>query len=94
MSSPAATTFGTLAVIENPSYVRGASAPPLMYEAIGRALERAAERWPNREAIVVRHQQRRLSCAELNSEADQLAAGLLVLGLEPAERIGIWAVAV
>jgi fatty-acyl-CoA synthase len=78
-------------VIHNPSYVRGATSPPLMYETIGRALERAAECWPDREAIVVRHQQRRLSYAELNSEADQLAAGLLVLGLEPGERIGIWA---
>jgi fatty-acyl-CoA synthase len=78
-------------VIHNPSYVRGATSPPLMYETIGRALERAAERWPDRAAIVVRHQQRRLSYAELNSEADQLAAGLLALGLEPGERIGIWA---
>jgi fatty-acyl-CoA synthase len=78
-------------VIHNPSYVRGATSPPLMYETIGRALERAAECWPDHEALVVRHQQRRLSYAELNSEADQLAAGLLVLGLEPGERIGIWA---
>jgi len=78
-------------VIDNPSYVRGACAPPLMYETIGGALERAAERWPDREAIVVRHQQRRLSYGELNSEADQFAAGLLALGLEPGERIGIWA---
>jgi fatty-acyl-CoA synthase len=78
-------------VIHNPSYVRGATSPPLMYETIGRALEHAAERWPNHEAIVVRHQQRRLSYAELNSEADQLAAGLFALGLEPGERIGIWA---
>ncbi len=78
-------------MIDNPSYVRGASAPPLLYETIGGALERAAERWPDREAIVVRHQQRRLSYGELNCEADQLAAGLLALGLEPGERIGIWA---
>jgi fatty-acyl-CoA synthase len=78
-------------VIENPSYVRGPSAPPLMYETIGRALQRAAARWPDRDAIVVRHQQRRLTYAELNGGADQLAAGLLALGLESGDRIGLWA---
>ena len=78
-------------MIHDPSYVRGATSPPLMYETIGRALERAAECWPDREAIVARHQQRRLSYAALNSEADQFAAGLLVLGLEPRDRIGVWA---
>ena len=78
-------------MIHNPSYVRGATSPPLMYETIGRTLECAAERWPDREALVVRHQQRRLSYAELNREADQLAAGLFALGLEPGERIGVWA---
>lgn len=78
-------------MIRHPSYVRGASAPALKYETIGRTLEHAAERWPDREAVVVVHQQRRLSYGELNSEADQLAAGFLALGLEPGERIGIWA---
>ena len=78
-------------MISNPSYVRGAGVPALMYETIGHALERTAERWPDREALVVRHQQRRLSYWELNRQVDDLAAGLLALGLEPGERIGIWA---
>ncbi|MHB8815931.1 MAG: AMP-binding protein, partial [Steroidobacteraceae bacterium] len=70
-------------MIGNPSYVRGAGAPALMYETTGQALERAAERWPDRDALVVRHQERRLSYAELNGQVDELAAGLLALGLEP-----------
>jgi fatty-acyl-CoA synthase len=78
-------------MIGNPSYVRGANAPALMYETIGHALERAAQRWPDRDALVVRHQQHRLSYAQLNAQVDELAAGLLALGLEPGERIGIWA---
>ena len=73
------------------SYVCGGSSAPLRYETVGGVLERAAERWPDGEALVVRHQGRRLSFRELNALSDRVAAGLLALGLEPGDRIGIWA---
>jgi fatty-acyl-CoA synthase len=76
---------------ETLSYVCGSSNQRLMYETIGRALERAAERWPEREAVVVRHQQQRLTYRQLNAQCDEIAAGLLALGLEPGDRVGIWA---
>ncbi len=43
-----------------------------------------------RPALVVRHQKVRLAYGELRREVDKLAAGLLTLGLEPGDRIGIW----
>ncbi len=43
-----------------------------------------------RPALVVRHQKVRLTYGELRNEVDKLAAGLLTLGLEPGDRIGIW----
>jgi fatty-acyl-CoA synthase len=42
------------------------------------------------EALVVRHQNVRLSYAELRLKVDALACGLRRLGLAPGERIGIW----
>ncbi|HEX9771811.1 MAG TPA: AMP-binding protein [Kiloniellales bacterium] len=73
------------------SYVHGASATPLLGETVGANLERTVARWPDRDAVVVRHQDVRWSYAALNEAVDGLAAGLLGLGLEPGERVGIWA---
>ena len=73
------------------SYVHGVSAMPLLGETIGANLERAAARWPDREAVVVCHQDVRWTYAALNGAVDRLAAGLLALGLEPGQRVGIWA---
>src|SRR5690348_9465209 len=73
-----------------PSYVCGISSVPLLGETIGQHFDRAVARWPHREALVVRHQQIRWTYAELKARVDSLAAGLLTLGLEPGDRIGIW----
>jgi fatty-acyl-CoA synthase len=73
------------------SYVHGVSSTPLLGETIGANLERAAAGWPDREAVVVCHQDVRWTYATLNEAVDKLAAGLLALGLEPGQRVGIWA---
>jgi fatty-acyl-CoA synthase len=73
------------------SYVRGANAPPLLEDTIGLALERAAEQWQCRPAIVAPFQNIQWTYEELNARADALATGFLELGLEPGDRIGIWA---
>ncbi|HEX7289272.1 MAG TPA: AMP-binding protein [Candidatus Angelobacter sp.] len=74
-----------------PSYVSGVSAIPLLGETIGEIFCRAAARWPRREALVVRHQNIRWTYDAVKQRVDELAAGLLSLGLEPGDRIGIWA---
>jgi fatty-acyl-CoA synthase len=72
------------------SYVHGASDIPLLGMTIGQCLDATAERYPNNDALIVRHQNVRLSYAALKREVDALAAGFIALGLEPGERIGIW----
>ena len=72
------------------SYAHGSSATPLISDTIGEALDKAAERWPDREAVVVRDQGIRLTFAELRREVDRLAAGLIALSLRPGDRIGSW----
>jgi fatty-acyl-CoA synthase len=63
---------------------------PLIGETIGSHFDRAAARWAGREALVVRHQQIRWTYAELKTHVDALAAGLIALGFEPGDRVGIW----
>lgn len=72
------------------SHVIGASQPPLLEETVGQLLARIAARWPDRPALVVPAQGVRMSYAELDRAVTRLAAGLLALGLELGDRIGIW----
>ena len=72
------------------SYVHGASAVPLIGDTIGVHFDRAVARWPESEALVVRHQGVRWTYRELQTQVDAFAAGLLALGLEPGDRVGIW----
>src|SRR5688572_22946453 len=72
------------------SYVHGASAEPFIGETIGVHFDRAVRRWPSSEALVVRHQAIRWTYSELQQRVDAVAAGLLALGLEPGDRVGIW----
>ncbi len=74
-----------------PSYVCATSDEPLLYETVGAILDRAAARWGGRDALIVRHQGIRWTYGQLNEAADRLAAGLMRLGLEPGDLIGIWA---
>ena len=72
------------------SYVHGASDKQLIGQTIGRFFDEACARHAEREALVVRHQNVRLTYAQLKSRVDALACGLMRLGLEPGDRIGIW----
>ena len=72
------------------SYVSGSSSHPLIGETIGNCFERSAEKWSEREALVVRQQNVRYTYAQLKQRVDALAMGLLKLGMHPGDRIGIW----
>ena len=72
------------------SWVKGACEPALLEMTIGQALDRAAERWGERDALVSAAQGIRWSWRELAQRAEEMAAGFLALGLEAGDRIGIW----
>ncbi len=73
------------------SYYHMGSTAPLLGSTIPQHFAAVAHRFPDREAIVSRHQQRRLSYAELAASVDLLARGLLGLGFVRGERVGVWA---
>jgi fatty-acyl-CoA synthase len=72
------------------SYVHGASDTPLIGDTIGVHFDRIAERFAERDALIVRHQQIRWTYRELKERVDACAAGLLALGLKRGDRIGVW----
>src|SRR5260370_30570889 len=72
------------------SYVHGASETPLLGETIFTNLRRTAARFGDREALVVAHQSRRSSYAQLVQECEQVARGLLARGVRKCDRVGIW----
>jgi fatty-acyl-CoA synthase len=73
-----------------PSYVHGACATPLIGQTIGAYFDRTAEQYGERDALIVRHRQIRWNWRELQQRVDDFAAGLIALGLERGERVGIW----
>ena len=72
------------------SYVHGASDVPLLGETIFQNLRRTAERFGNREALVVAHQDHRSTYAELVEECELVARGLMARGVRKGDRVGIW----
>ncbi|HUN41642.1 MAG TPA: AMP-binding protein [Acetobacteraceae bacterium] len=72
------------------SYAHGVSTVPLLGETIGAHFDRIVARWPDRPALIVRQQNIHWSWHELGQRVDAFAAGLVKLGLQPGERIGIW----
>ncbi len=72
------------------SYASGPSAKPLIGRTIGADLEATAERLPDHEAIVVPFQDVRLTYGEFDERVDEVARGLLALGLDQGDRVGIW----
>ena len=76
--------------MEQLSYVHGAIQTPLLGETLGASFDRTVARWGDRPALVVRSQGVRWTYSELAAQAEAFAAGLLALGVEPGDRVGIW----
>ncbi|MBC7859585.1 MAG: AMP-binding protein [Burkholderiaceae bacterium] len=76
--------------MQQASYVHGAHTTPLIGATIGAYLDGVAERFGDHEALVVAHQKVRWNYREFHQRVSNLAAGLLRLGLNPGDRIGIW----
>ena len=64
-----------------PSYAHGASPVPLLGETIGENLRGTVERFGDREALVVRHQNYRATYRELWDLTTAAARGLLAIGV-------------
>lgn len=73
------------------SYACGGALAPLITQTLGDFFDAMATRQGEHEALVSRHQGRRLSYAELRREVDRLASTMLRSGLRKGDRVSIWA---
>jgi len=73
-----------------PSYTHGASDQPMIGDTIGVHFDRTVARHPNRPALIVHQQGINWAWAELAANVEAFAAGLVALGLQPGDRVGIW----
>jgi fatty-acyl-CoA synthase len=76
--------------MSSPSYAKGPQPSPLLVETIGASLARTVAEHPDRPALISRHQEVRLSYAELDAEVDRIARALIAAGLERGDRLGLW----
>jgi fatty-acyl-CoA synthase len=79
-------TFGDPAL----AHERGEDHPALLTDTIGEALERAARRWPDQDALVDVAAGRRWTYRQFVDDVRRLAAGMDAAGLRQGDRVGIW----
>ena len=72
------------------AYVVGRSQPALEKITVGDFFTRTVSLYPNREACVFCQSGERWTWSQLSQKVDQLAAGLLALGIYKGDRVGIW----
>ncbi|MGX1022124.1 fatty-acyl-CoA synthase [Pseudomonas sp. Y3 TE3536] len=77
--------------MHQPSYSQGNQDKPLLTHCIGDAFDTTVARFPDREALVVRHQALRYTWRQLAEAVDQHARALMALGVQAGDRLGIWA---
>ena len=73
-----------------PSYTCGPQDKPLLAMTIGEAFDQTVARFPDREALVAREQDIRMTWSELGVLVNKSARALLALNIKPGDRVGIW----
>jgi fatty-acyl-CoA synthase len=73
------------------SYDVGPTDTPILEETIGANFERTVHKDPDAEALVDVAADRRWTYGELDADVDVIARGLMSMGIEPGDRVGIWA---
>ncbi len=72
------------------SIVSGPTSTPLLDQTIGSNLEETVGRFGDQEALVVVHQGIRQTWNEFNDTVDDVAKGLIGLGIGSGDRVGMW----
>jgi len=72
------------------SYTSGSTHAPLLNITIGEQFDLTAAKFPDHDALIVRHQNIRLSYAQLHQAVEKAARAFLAIGVSKGDRVGIW----
>ena len=72
------------------SYSCGVSNEPLLGITIGDKFDEIVQRFPDNDALLVHHQNIRLTYSELQAQVNTCAKALLAIGIVKGDRVGIW----
>jgi len=72
------------------SYTSATSDTPLLGLTIGDMFDQTVEKYPDHPALISSQQQIRLTYRELQAQVNQCAKGLMHMGFQKGQRIGIW----
>lgn len=72
------------------SLVRGPTEPALLNLSMGQLLEEQGKKFPDRDAIVIPWSNTRYTFRELNDRSKEVARGLIAMGVQSQDRIGIF----
>ncbi len=73
------------------SYAFRGSEKPLIGKTIGEMFKEIAHKYPDNDAVISIHQNRRYTYRQLEQEVDRTAKGFIALGLKKGDRLAIWA---
>ncbi len=72
------------------SYSSGDTRKPLLTMTVGAMFDDVASKLPEHEALISRHEDLRLTYAQLREKIDELALALIGFGVKKGDRVGIW----
>jgi fatty-acyl-CoA synthase len=72
------------------SYARSGPTPRLIENCIGCVLDDTTQKYPDQEALIVCHQTKRYTYRELRDQVELTARGLMSIGIQKGDRVGIW----
>ncbi len=72
------------------SYTSGTSDTPLLGLTIGDLFDQTVEKYPDHPGLISRQQNIRLTYRDLQNQVNRCAKGLMHLGFQKGQRVGIW----
>src|SRR5438045_7606023 len=72
------------------SYTSATSDTPLLGLTIGDLFDQTVEKYPDNPALISRQQNIRLTYRDLQDQVNRCAKGLMHLGFQKGQRVGIW----